>query len=205
MKAAIVAAVAAGDYLTFRTWDSGFTNSTNAETATMFVEAGATAAVIVHHELSKSDPGFCPAYLAHSMLFVNNFYQNADDPKLRERVLPKVVSGEWVGGMCMSEPAVGTDVMGMETTAVRDGDRYLHMPPEEGTRRDIRVIQAVREVGIEVLDDRTVAFTTSEPFAPFLPTVGGVFILPEHVDTPLEYKSMSEVGGALGSGTMLVR
>ena len=33
-----------------------------------------TAAVIVHHELSKYDPGFCLAYLAHSMLFVNNFY-----------------------------------------------------------------------------------------------------------------------------------
>src|SRR5687767_9798876 len=32
------------------------------------------AAVIVHHELSKYDPGFCLAYLAHSMLFVNNFY-----------------------------------------------------------------------------------------------------------------------------------
>ena len=30
--------------------------------------------VIVHHELSKYDPGFCLAYLAHSMLFVNNFY-----------------------------------------------------------------------------------------------------------------------------------
>ena len=34
----------------------------------------ATAAVIIHHELSKSDPGFCLAYLAHAMLFVNNFY-----------------------------------------------------------------------------------------------------------------------------------
>src|SRR5215470_14721252 len=34
----------------------------------------ATAAVLVHHELSKSDPGFALAYLAHAMLFVNNFY-----------------------------------------------------------------------------------------------------------------------------------
>ena len=34
----------------------------------------AVAAVIVHHELSKSDPGFCLAYLAHAMLFVNNFF-----------------------------------------------------------------------------------------------------------------------------------
>ena len=39
----------------------------------------ATAACIVHHELSKYDPGFCLAYLAHSMLFVNNFYWSASD------------------------------------------------------------------------------------------------------------------------------
>ena len=36
----------------------------------------ATAAVIVHEELSAADPGFCLAYLAHSMLFTNNLYHN---------------------------------------------------------------------------------------------------------------------------------
>ena len=35
--------------------------------------------------------------------------------------------------------------------------------------------------GIEVIDDRTISFTTTEPFAPFLPVIGGVFILPEHI------------------------
>lgn len=84
----------------------------------------ATSAVIVHEELSYSDPGFALAYLAHSMLFVNNFYQNANDEQ-RARVLPKVISGEWVAGMGMSEPAVGTDVLGMKTRAVRQGDRYI--------------------------------------------------------------------------------
>jgi len=39
----------------------------------------ATAAVIVHHELAKYDPGFCLAYLAHSMLFVNNFYNCSNE------------------------------------------------------------------------------------------------------------------------------
>ena len=53
------------------------------------------AAVIAHHELSKSDPGFCLAYLAHSMLFVNNFYY-ASSPEQRDKYLPKVISGEWV-------------------------------------------------------------------------------------------------------------
>ena len=83
----------------------------------------AVAAVIAHEEISASDPGFCLAYLAHSMLFVNNVYQNGSDEQ-RRRILPKACSGEWIGGMCMSEPAVGTDVLGMATTATRDGDLY---------------------------------------------------------------------------------
>ncbi|TNE87473.1 MAG: isovaleryl-CoA dehydrogenase [Deltaproteobacteria bacterium] len=84
----------------------------------------AVAAVIVHHELSKSDPGFCLAYLAHSMLFVNNF-ANSANAEQKARVLPKVISGEWIGGMGMTEPGAGTDVLGMSTTAVRDGDHYV--------------------------------------------------------------------------------
>ena len=84
----------------------------------------AVAAVIVHHELSKSDPGFCLAYLAHSMLFVNNFY-HCSNAEQRARVLPKVLSGEWVAGMGMTEPGAGTDVLGMTTQAVRDGDTWV--------------------------------------------------------------------------------
>ena len=84
----------------------------------------ALAAVVVHEMLATSDPGFALAYLAHSMLFVNNFYYNSDDDQ-RQRYLDKVCSGEWVGGMCMTEPAVGTDVLGMKTTARREGDHYL--------------------------------------------------------------------------------
>ncbi|KAG5500975.1 hypothetical protein GH5_04564 [Leishmania sp. Ghana 2012 LV757] len=81
----------------------------------------AVAAVIVHHELSKYDPGFCLAYLAHSMLFVNNFYYSAS-PAQRARWLPKVLTGEHVGAMGMSEPSAGTDVLGMRMTAKKDGN-----------------------------------------------------------------------------------
>jgi isovaleryl-CoA dehydrogenase len=83
-----------------------------------------TAAVIVHHELSKSDPGFTLAFLAHSMLFVNNFYNNANAEQ-RERYLDKVISGEWIGGIGMTEPGHGTDVLGMTTTAVKRGDKWI--------------------------------------------------------------------------------
>ena len=81
----------------------------------------ATAAVIAHEEISASDPGFGLAYLAHSMLFVNNLAQNGSEEQ-KARILPKVCSGEWVGAMAMSEPNYGTDVLGMETTADQDED-----------------------------------------------------------------------------------
>ncbi len=83
-----------------------------------------TAAVIAHHELSKSDPGFTLAYLAHAMLFVNNFFHCSSEAQKR-RYLPGVLSGEWVGGMGMTEPNYGTDVLGMRTAAVRRGDKYI--------------------------------------------------------------------------------
>lgn len=87
----------------------------------------ATATVIVHEELSASDPGFTLAYLAHSMLFVNNLEHNGTEAQ-RARILPLVCSGEWVGAMAMSEPDVGTDVMGLSTTANQrdDGSWEIH-------------------------------------------------------------------------------
>lgn len=96
---------------------------------TIPAEAGGTgmdavAAVIAHEELAYADPGFTLAYLAHAMLFVNNFYQNSNEEQ-RARILDKVMSGEWIAGMGMSEPDAGTDVLGMSTRAVRKGDAYV--------------------------------------------------------------------------------
>jgi isovaleryl-CoA dehydrogenase len=84
----------------------------------------AVASVICHEELAWSDPGFTLAYLAHALLFVNNFYyaSNADQ---RTRYLSRVLSGEWIGAMGMTEPAVGTDVLGLQTVADKRGDRYV--------------------------------------------------------------------------------
>lgn len=84
----------------------------------------AMAAVIAHEEISASDPGFCLAYLAHAMLCVNNLAVNGSEEH-KTKFLPKLCSGEWVGAMAMSEPAVGTDVMGMQTTAVKNGEHYI--------------------------------------------------------------------------------
>lgn len=81
----------------------------------------AIAAVIVHEELSASDPGFALAYLAHSMLFVNNLEFNGNMEQ-KERIMPKVCSGEWIAAMAMSEPDAGTDVLGISTTAQQNSD-----------------------------------------------------------------------------------
>ncbi len=81
----------------------------------------AIAATIVHEELSASDPGFALAYLAHSMLFVNNLEFNGNEEQ-RARILPRVCSGEWIGAMAMSEPDAGTDVLGLSSTATQNPD-----------------------------------------------------------------------------------
>jgi isovaleryl-CoA dehydrogenase len=83
-----------------------------------------TAAVIVHEEMSRFDAAFTLSYLAHEELFVNNFY-HASNADQRRRYLAKVISGEWVAGMAMTEPEAGTDVLGMKTMAVKKGDRYV--------------------------------------------------------------------------------
>lgn len=84
----------------------------------------AVGAVIAHHEMSRSDPGFTLAYLAHAMLFVNNFYYTSNAEQ-RERYLSRVISGEWVGAMGMTEPSGGTDVIGMKTVAKKDRGGYV--------------------------------------------------------------------------------
>ena len=84
----------------------------------------ATAAVQVFEALSTSDPGFALSVLAHSILFAQNVSVNGDAEQ-RRRVLPKAASGEWIGGLCITEPQGGTDVLAMRTTASRDGDCYV--------------------------------------------------------------------------------
>src|SRR5215208_6525667 len=123
----------------------------------------ATAACIVHEELAYADPGFALAYLAHALLFVNNFYW-ASRPEQRERYLPPTLSGEWIGGMGMTEPAVGTDVLGMRTVARRQGDHYVLNGRKifitNGPEGHVFVVYAK-------LEDRLTTFVVERGFAGF--------------------------------------
>mmetsp|Transcript_3645 Transcript_3645/g.8080 ORF Transcript_3645/g.8080 Transcript_3645/m.8080 type:complete len:453 (-) Transcript_3645:64-1422(-) len=87
---------------------------------TGFIDASAVA--IVHEELSYSDPAFCLSYLAHSVLLANNLAVNGSQEQL-SRFMQGVCDGSMIGGMCMSEPDAGTDVLGMRSNAVYDAKR----------------------------------------------------------------------------------
>ncbi len=87
---------------------------------------GATAATIAMEEFGRVCASTTLSYLAHSILCVNNIQNNAS-PEQKNKYLPKLISGEWVGCMGMSEPEYGSDAVGIQTKATRSGDVYkLH-------------------------------------------------------------------------------
>ncbi|MDD0853909.1 acyl-CoA dehydrogenase family protein [Halobacteriovorax sp. GB3] len=85
---------------------------------------GALAATIVMEEFGKACAGSTLSYLAHSMLCVNNLQNNASDEQ-KAKYLPKLITGEHIGCMGMSEPEYGSDAVGIQTKAEDKGDHYL--------------------------------------------------------------------------------
>ena len=84
----------------------------------------AVAATIAMEEMGAVDASTTLSYLAHTILCVNQIGRNGS-PEQKKKYLPKLISGEWIGGMGMSEPGAGSDALGMTTKAVRDGDDYV--------------------------------------------------------------------------------
>jgi isovaleryl-CoA dehydrogenase len=87
-------------------------------------ELGYLAHVIAMEEISRASGSVGLSYGAHSNLCVNQLSRWGSDEQ-KQRLLPKLVSGEFLGALAMSEAGAGSDVMGMRTTAVRDGDDYV--------------------------------------------------------------------------------
>ena len=87
-------------------------------------ELGAVAATIAMEEMAAVDASTTLSYLAHSVLCVNQIAYNGTAEQ-KKRYLPKLLSGEWLGGMGMSEPEAGSDALGMKTRATREGDTYI--------------------------------------------------------------------------------
>jgi isovaleryl-CoA dehydrogenase len=80
--------------------------------------------VVATEEISRASASVGLSYGAHSNLCVNQIRRNGSDEQKR-RYLPKLISGEHVGALAMSEPGAGSDVVGMRLRAERRGDRYV--------------------------------------------------------------------------------
>ncbi len=79
---------------------------------------------VAMEEVSRASAAIGLSYGAHSNLCVNQIRRNGTDEQKR-RYLPKLISGEHVGALAMSEPGAGSDVVSMRTRADKRGDRYL--------------------------------------------------------------------------------
>ncbi|WP_455278846.1 isovaleryl-CoA dehydrogenase [Cupriavidus necator] len=85
---------------------------------------GYLAHMIAMEEISRASASVGLSYGAHSNLCVNQIHRNGT-PAQKAKYLPKLVSGEWIGALAMSEPNAGSDVVSMKLRAELKGDRYV--------------------------------------------------------------------------------
>ncbi|WP_421580056.1 isovaleryl-CoA dehydrogenase [Shinella sp. M31] len=85
---------------------------------------GYLAHCVAMEEISRASASVGLSYGAHSNLCVNQLVRNAS-PAQREKYLPKLISGDHVGALAMSEPGAGSDVVSMKLRAEKRGDRYV--------------------------------------------------------------------------------
>ena len=85
---------------------------------------GYLAHCVAMEEISRGSASVGLSYGAHSNLCVNQIHRNGTAEQ-KQRYLPKLVSGEHVGALAMSEPNSGSDVVSMRTRADKKGDRYV--------------------------------------------------------------------------------
>ena len=87
-------------------------------------EMGYLAHIVAMEEISRASASVGLSYGAHSNLCVNQIRRNGT-PVQRARYLPKLISGEHVGALAMSEPNAGSDVVSMKLKAEKKGDCYV--------------------------------------------------------------------------------
>ncbi|WP_131110197.1 isovaleryl-CoA dehydrogenase [Sulfuricystis thermophila] len=85
---------------------------------------GYLAHIVAMEEISRASAAVGLSYGAHSNLCVNQIRRNGT-PAQKARYLPKLISGEHVGALAMSEPNAGSDVVSMKLRADKKGDRYV--------------------------------------------------------------------------------
>ena len=106
---------------------------------------GYLAHTIAMEEISRASGAVGLSYGAHSNLCVNQLALNATEAQ-KQKYLPKLISGEHVGALAMSEPGAGSDVVSMQLKANKHGDRYVldgrKMWITNGPEADVLVVYA---------------------------------------------------------------
>ena len=87
-------------------------------------DMGYLAHIVAMEEISRASASVGLSYGAHSNLCVNQIRRNGSAAQ-KKRYLPKLIAGEHVGALAMSEPGAGSDVVSMRLRADRQGDRYV--------------------------------------------------------------------------------
>jgi len=82
------------------------------------------AAALIGQAIARVSPAIALSYGAHLNLCAHNLLRNGTEEQ-KKRYLPKLCSGEWIGALGITEPDVGSDAMGIKTTARLEGDHYV--------------------------------------------------------------------------------
>ncbi len=129
---------------------------------------GYLAHVLAMEEISRASGSVGLSYGAHSNLCVNQLRLNGSDAQ-RELYLPKLLTGEHVGALAMSEPSSGSDVLSMQTRAIRQGDRYVlngrKMWITNGPDADVLIVYA--RTGLAAASRSVTAFIIERGFKGF--------------------------------------
>jgi isovaleryl-CoA dehydrogenase len=112
-------------------------------------DLGYLAHIVAVEEISRGSASVGLSYGAHSNLCVNQIYRNGTAEQ-RARYLPRLISGEWVGALAMSEPGAGSDVVSMRLRADFRGDRWVlngtKMWITNGPDADVLVVYAKNDL-----------------------------------------------------------
>ena len=133
-------------------------------------EMGYLAHLVAMEEISRASASIGLSYGAHSNLCLDNLYRNGTEAQ-RRKFVPKLVSGEWVGALAMSEPGAGSDVVGsMACRAQLKGEVWVangsKMWITNGPECDVAVVY-MRTAGKEAGSRCMTAFLVEKDFPGF--------------------------------------
>src|SRR6266516_4084589 len=156
---------------------------------------------VAMEEISRASASVGLSYGAHSNLCVNQIRRNGSDDQKR-RYLGKLISGEHVGGLAMSEPGAGSDVVSMKTRAQKKGDRYIlngsKMWITNGPQAEVLVVYAKTDPDAGARGSDTCELVFQDCEVPEENVLGGVGDGVTILMSGLDYERVVLAAGPLG-------